>query len=64
MAGISTIGNPSAAATDLGLGLQQQTAAEIEAVKKKRAQQVQRQNLLGMSSQPNAAYMSLTGNQF
>lgn len=61
---ISTIGSPSASSTDLGLSLQQQTASEVDAVKKKRLQQAQDQNRIGALGMPNAAYMSLTGNQF
>ncbi len=61
---IPMIGSPSASSTDLGLGLQQQTQSEIEAVRKKRLQQLQDMNKAGATGQPNAAYMSLTGNQF
>lgn len=61
---LNMIGTPSAAATDLGLGLQQQSAAEIDAIKKKRALDAKNLNLMGAAGQANSAYMSLVGNQF
>ena len=54
------------AAADLGLGqsLGDQTAEELDKIRKKRQQQEAAQKSAGPASQGSPAYMSLMGNQF
>lgn len=67
MPGMSPVGGlVGSASMDLGLGagMMSDTQKEIDAIRKKRAQQQKDQGFTGMSGSPNNAYMSLTGNQY